>query len=87
MAEPITSWNSSITALDVRSHLVQLEHERALALREGLGGVAAYMADLEAEIEHRRRLYVVAAVTEIATLRAELFGPQRDEALRSLRCG
>jgi hypothetical protein len=34
------------------------------------------MADLEEEIDYRRRLYVAAAVTEIATLRAELSGPQ-----------
>jgi hypothetical protein len=34
------------------------------------------MNDLDAELEHRRALYTVAAVTEIATLRAELSGPQ-----------
>jgi hypothetical protein len=76
MSQPLTSWTSSMTALEVRGHLVQLEEERALALREGLGGISAYMADLEAEIEHRRGMYLAAAVTEIATLRAELFGPQ-----------
>jgi hypothetical protein len=76
MSQPITSWSPSIGALDARSHLIQLSAERALALREGLGGVAAYMADLDAEIEHRRQLYVAAAVTETATLRAELFGAQ-----------
>ena len=32
--------------------------------------------NLHAELEHRRELYIAAAVTEIATLRAELFGPQ-----------
>ena len=76
MPHPITSWDSSISALDVRSHLLQLEEERVLALREGLGQTSAYMNDLDAELERRRALYVVAAVTEIATLRAELFGPQ-----------
>ena len=34
------------------------------------------MADLDEELEYCRRLYVAAAVTEMATLRAELFGPQ-----------
>jgi len=34
------------------------------------------MADLNQEIEFCRHLYVCAAVTEIATLRAELSGPQ-----------
>jgi hypothetical protein len=72
----MTSWNSSITALEVKDHLVQLEEERALALREGLGANSAYMNDLDVELEHRRALYTVAAVTEIATLRAELSGPQ-----------
>jgi hypothetical protein len=65
-----------ITALELRSHVAQLQVERALALDSGLGEVSAYMADLEEELEHRRQLYVAAAVTEIATLRAELFGPQ-----------
>jgi hypothetical protein len=58
----MTSWNSSITALEVRDHLLQLEDERALALREGLGANRAYMDDLDAELEHRRALYTVAAV-------------------------
>ena len=35
------------------------------------------MADLEEEIEVTRQLYVIAAVTEIAELRAELFGAQQ----------
>jgi hypothetical protein len=34
------------------------------------------MDDLEEELELSRELYVTAAVTEIATLRAELFGAQ-----------
>ena len=33
------------------------------------------MADLDAEIEATTRAYVQAAVTEIATLRAEVSGP------------
>jgi hypothetical protein len=76
VSHPFTPLSSSVTALDIRGHLLQLEEERAVALREGLGGISAYMADLHAEIEHRRELYIGAAVTEIATLRAELFGPQ-----------
>jgi hypothetical protein len=76
MLEPNTTHSSQISALELRSHVIQLEAERALALSEGLGGVEAYMADLDQELEHRRLLYVAAAVTEIASLRAELFGPQ-----------
>jgi hypothetical protein len=63
------------SALQIRSQLGQLQAERALAVREGLGDNAAYMADLEEELAYRTQEYVVAAVTEIATLRAELDGP------------
>jgi hypothetical protein len=65
-----------MTALEARSHLTDLEAERALACMSGLGGVRAYMADLEEEIVECREVYVGAAVTEIASLRSELFGPQ-----------
>jgi hypothetical protein len=64
------------TAAEVRDHLTQLQAERALALSTELAGVRSYMADLDEEIEVTRRLYTVSAVTEIATLRAELFGAQ-----------
>jgi hypothetical protein len=64
------------TAVEVRERLARLNAERALALTTELAGVRAYMADLDEEIEVTRRLYVVSAVTEIATLRAELFGAQ-----------
>jgi hypothetical protein len=64
------------TALELRSHLTELEAERALALRTGLGDVQAYMADLDEELAEQRHLYVLTAITEIATLRAELFGAQ-----------
>jgi hypothetical protein len=64
-----------MTAAEVRGHLVKLQAERALALDTGVAGVAAYMAELDEEIEFYRQLYVVSAVTEIATLRAELSGP------------
>jgi hypothetical protein len=65
-----------MTALDARRHLTQLEAERALAQSSELAGVDAYMADLEEEIESWRQVYIGAAVTEIASLRAELFGAQ-----------
>jgi hypothetical protein len=63
------------SALQLRSQLGQLQAERALALKEGLGANAAYMTDLDDELAYRTHLYVAAAVTEIATLRAELDGP------------
>jgi hypothetical protein len=63
-------------AIEIHTHLLGLEAERALASIEGLPANSAYMADLDGEIEATIRAYVGAAVTEIATLRAELFGPQ-----------
>ena len=65
-----------MTATEMQAHLQELKIERALALIEGLAGSSAYMADLEEEIVVTRHAYVGAAVTEIATLRAELSGPQ-----------
>jgi hypothetical protein len=63
-------------ALDLRGHVAQLQAERALASLEGLGENAAYAADLDDELAAAHHAYVGAVVTEIATLRAELFGPQ-----------
>jgi hypothetical protein len=62
-------------ALQLKTQIGQLQAERVLAVREGLGDNAAYMADLDEELAHRTQMYVVAAVTEIANLRAELDGP------------
>ena len=64
-----------MTAAEVRSRLVQLQAERSLATDTGVADVAAYMADLDEEIAFCRDLYVASAVSEIATLRAELSGP------------
>jgi len=63
-----------MSAIEMQTHLQQLEAERALALIEGLGNSAAYMADLDDEIAATRHAYVAAAVTEIAVLRADLSG-------------
>jgi hypothetical protein len=63
-----------IKAVDVRDRLIQLQAERALTLDTELAAIPSYMADLDDEIEATRQLYVATAVTEIATLRAELFG-------------
>lgn len=65
-----------MSAIEMQSLLQQLHAERALALVEGLGSCSPYMADLDEEIAAMRDAYVGAAVTEIATLRAELSGPQ-----------
>jgi hypothetical protein len=65
-----------MTASDVRRYIELLRDERAAAMTEGLDAVAAYMDDLEDEIALARETYVAVAVTEIATLRGELWGRQ-----------
>jgi hypothetical protein len=66
-----------IKAVDVRGRLIQLHAERALTVGTELAEIPSYMADLEEEIEVTRQVYVISAVTEIAELRAELFGAQQ----------
>jgi hypothetical protein len=64
-----------VTAAELRGYLATLEAERALAVDTGVAEIGPYIADLDEEIELCRQLYVASAVTEIATLRAELDGP------------
>lgn len=64
----------SQTALDALRHLELLQEERALAQLTGLIHDADYLADLEDDIAASTSAYVGLAVTEIATLRAELGG-------------
>lgn len=61
-----------MSAAELRKHLTQLQAERSFA---GATGAPA-VAELEQDIAVLRDAYVGAAVTEIATLRAELSGPQ-----------
>jgi hypothetical protein len=64
-----------MTALDARIELQRLQAERLDAADAGLGANEIYMADLETDIAASRVAFVALAVTEIATLRAELGGP------------
>jgi hypothetical protein len=64
------------TASDARLEYHRLQAERLEAADAGLTANARYLAELETEIEASRVAYVALAVTEIATLRAELSGPQ-----------
>ena len=66
-----------MSAIEKQHQLQALEAERALAWIEGLSSDSAYMDDLRSEIAATRSAYVAMAVTEIATLRAELSGPQQ----------
>ena len=65
-----------LRAAEARRRLAELRAERAFVLGTEVGKIDAYVADLEHEIEVWRHLYVIAAVTEIVTLRAELYGAQ-----------
>jgi hypothetical protein len=64
-----------MTATDARNRLHRLQAERLDAVEAGLGENALYMADLENDIAQSHATYGL-AVTEIATLRAQLGGPQ-----------
>ena len=65
-----------MSANEMHNKIQELQAERALASLEGLADLDADMADLDHEIAVTRQAYVGAAVTEIATLRAQLSGPQ-----------
>ncbi len=65
-----------MTTLDLRNRLIELEAERAVAIEAGVGTLRLYMSDLEQEITATREAYVASVVTEIASLRYELSGPQ-----------
>jgi hypothetical protein len=65
-----------MTTAEIRTRLDSLAEERAAALAWGADAIPAYIEDLKREIEDYRSAYVGAAVTEIATFRAALSGPQ-----------
>jgi hypothetical protein len=62
--------------IELHIRLQELLAERLLASSDAVAANTVYMADLEDEIAEVSKAYVGAAVTEIAALRAELFGPQ-----------
>lgn len=63
-------------ASQARAELVRLHAERHVARESGLGDNALYMSALEDDIAASRAAYVGLAVTEIATFRGQLSGPQ-----------
>ena len=66
----------AMTTTEIRTHLDTLAEERAAALAWGADAIPAYLDDLEREIDDYRTAYIGAAVTEIASFRAQLSGPQ-----------
>jgi hypothetical protein len=67
---------SELEPVRCHTHLLELKAVPALVSIERLALDPFYIADLDGEIEATARAYVGAAVTEIASLRAELSGPQ-----------
>jgi hypothetical protein len=65
-----------MTATDARTRLHRLEAERLDAIDAGHSANAAYMAELQHDLAASRNAYIGLAITEIATLRAQLGGPQ-----------
>ncbi len=65
-----------MTATDARTRLQRLHAERAEALAAGLGGNGRYMHELQSDIAAAGAVFTGLAVTEIATLRAQLGGRQ-----------
>ena len=65
-----------MSVADLHHRLDELGAERAAASLEGLDADAAYKSELRAEIDAARAGLIGAAVTEIASLRAALSGPQ-----------
>jgi len=65
-----------MTATAARQQLQRLQAERLDAVDAGLADNELYMADLESDITASRVAYVALAVTEIASLRGQLSGPQ-----------
>jgi hypothetical protein len=74
-AMPTTSALTTTSAAGLRAQLELLQRERMTAALVGVAANELYTADLRDEIDATRNAYVGAAVTEIASLRAELDGP------------
>jgi hypothetical protein len=65
-----------ITATDARRELMRLTAQRLDARETGQDLNDGYLTELDCEIDECRVTYELLALTEIASLRAELFGPQ-----------
>jgi hypothetical protein len=65
-----------MTTHELRSHLMALRAESAAASLEGIDGCGLYAEHLRSETEATHHAWVGAAVTEIASFRVQLSGPQ-----------
>jgi hypothetical protein len=66
---------TTTSAADIAHELSLLYAERSRAVLEGLSTDPIYMTDLLDDITAHESAFICVAVTEIATLRAELGGP------------
>ena len=66
-----------MSASEMRNHLASLHAERALALTANPTPGTEIIAEIDEEIGYAEVAYVGTGVTEIATLRGELFGRQQ----------
>jgi hypothetical protein len=64
------------SATDARRELIRVTTERLEASHDSTEADPAYLSELDTEIAEWKLTYEVLAITEIASLRAELFGPQ-----------
>lgn len=65
-----------MTSFELRDHLSALQNERAAAAFHGsLDANRRSLSDLQTEIDATHHAFVGAAVTELASLRAQLDGP------------
>jgi hypothetical protein len=64
-----------MTTFELRDHLLTLRAECAAAALEGIDSNDLYVEELRGEIEATRHALIGAAVTDIASLRAQLSGP------------
>jgi len=65
-----------MNAHELRMQLGRLMAERLDATEAGLGANAMYMSELDEDLVAARAAYVGMAVTEIASLRGQLWGAQ-----------
>jgi hypothetical protein len=70
------SYQYEQSTTELHDYLLALTAERTLASIDGFAPNSAYMTYLDDEIAAMHSAYVGAAVTEIATFRAALSGPQ-----------
>jgi hypothetical protein len=63
-----------MSAYELHNQLLELHAERALAEETGVARIGSYMDDLERDIARSHAAFVGAAVTEIASFRAQLGG-------------